>query len=71
METILNNWPLLRVVRLVSGVIVLIVSIFQKDITLGLLAGFLLTTSIANIGCCGGSNGCAVNTKTIKKEKHI
>ena len=71
MGTILNNWSSMRVVRLVSGVIVLIVSIFQKDITLGLLASFLLTTSIANIGCCGGSNGCAVNTKTIKKEKHI
>ena len=71
MITILNNWSLMRVARLVSGVFVLVVSIFQKDITLGLLAGFLLTTSIANIGCCGGSNGCAVDSKTIEKEKHI
>lgn len=70
MKTILNNWTLMRVVRLVLGVIVLVMAIFQKDITLGLLAGFLLTTSIANIGCCG-STGCAVDFKTIKKQKEI
>lgn len=60
----------MRVVRLVLGVIALVMSIFQKDITLGLLAGFLLTTAIADIGCCG-RRGCAVDIKTIKKEKEI
>lgn len=60
----------MRVVRLVLGVIVLVLSIFQKDITLGLLSGFLLMTAIANIGCCG-STGCAVDYKTTKKEKEI
>ena len=45
-------------------------SVFQKDITLGIVAGFLLLTAISNIGCCGG-NGCAVNFSNRKKEKEI
>ncbi len=60
----------MRVVRLVLGVIALVMSVLQKDTTLGLLAGFLLITAIANIGCCG-STGCAVDYKTTKKEKEI
>lgn len=68
MRTILNKWTVMRVARLVLGVIALVMSIFQKDITFGLLAGFLLTTAIANIGCCGRT-GCEVDFKTTIKEK--
>lgn len=70
MKTILNNWTVMRVVRLVLGVLALAMSFYQKDITLGLLAGILLITAIANIGCCGRT-GCAVDFKTIKKEEEI
>ncbi len=65
---ILNNWPLIRIVKLIMGVIALTMAIFQKDISLVLVAGFLLITAIANIGCCGRS-GCAVDLKTSKNKK--
>ena len=70
MKAILNNWSVMRGLRLMIGIIALVQSIIQKDITLGILAGFLLVTAIANIGCCG-SNGCAVNFNNSKKEKEI
>ena len=70
MKTILNNWSVMRGLRLVIGVIALVQSIIQKDIMLDIIAAFLLVTAIANVGCCG-SNGCAVNFNTRKKEKEI
>ena len=70
MKTILNNWSVMRGLRLVLGIVALVQAFIQKDITVGLLAVFLLVTAIANIGCCG-SNGCAVNFKQNRKEKEI
>ena len=69
-KTLLNNWSIMRGLRLVIGLIALVQSVLQKDITLGIIAGFLLLTAIANAGCCG-SNGCAVNFRNRKKEKEI
>lgn len=69
MKSILHNWSIMRVFRLVVGIAALVPAFTQKDLTLGLLAALLLT-AIANIGCCG-ANGCAVNFKEIKKEKEI
>ena len=70
MKAILNNWSIMRGLRLVIGLIALVQSVIQKEITLGIVAGFLLLTAIANIGCCG-VNGCAVNFSNRKKEKEI
>ena len=70
MNAILNNWSVIRGLRLGIGIIALVQSVIQKDITLGILAGFLLLTAIANIGCCGG-NSCATNLSNRKKEKEI
>ena len=70
MNAILNNWSVIRGLRLIIGIIALVQSVIQKDITLGILAGFLLLTAIANIGCCGG-NSCATNLSNRKKEKEI
>ena len=60
----------MRGLRLVIGLIALVQSVLQKDITLGIIAGFLLLTAIANAGFCG-SNGCAVNFSNCKKDKEI
>ena len=60
----------MRGLRLVLGIIALVQSIIQKDITIGIIAGFLLLTAIANVGCWG-SNGCVVNFRNSKKEKEI
>jgi len=66
MRAILDNWSLMRVFRLMLGIIVLVQAYIQKDTTIGLLAGFLLLTSIANIRCCG-ANACGINFKQNKK----
>lgn len=68
MKAILNNWTLMRGLRLVLGIIALVQALIQKDITLALLAGFLLLTAIVDIGCCG-SNGCTSDFKKSKKER--
>lgn len=70
MNAILYNWYVMRGLRLVIGLIALVQSVVQKDITLGIITGFLLFTAIVNIGCCGG-NGCKVNFNNRKKEKEI
>ncbi len=70
MKAILNNWSIMRGLRLILGIAALLQAFIQKDITLGLLAAFLLLTAIANIGCCG-ANGCAVNFRQNRKEKEI
>lgn len=68
MEAILKNWSIMRGLRLVLGVIAIVQAVVQKDMTLGVIAGFLLLTAIVNVGCCG-SNGCAVNYSRRKKER--
>lgn len=66
MKTIFNHWNLMRWVRLTLGIFALAQAFILRDITVGLLAGFLLFTAIANVGCCG-SNGCAINQKETKE----
>lgn len=69
-KSILNNWSVMRGLRLVMGLIALVQAVIQKDLTLGVIAGFLLLTAVANIGCCG-SRGCAVDYCNWKKESEI
>ena len=60
----------MRVFRLIIGIVALFQSYFQKDLTLGIIAAFLLLTAIANAGCCG-SNRCKINSNKFKaKEKN-
>ena len=69
-KTLLSNWSIMRGLRLVMGLIALVQSIIQKDVTLGIIAGFLLLTAIANVGCCG-SRGCTVDYSKPKKESEV
>ena len=69
-KAILNGWSIMRGLRLAIALMILVQSIVQKDLNLGVVAGFLLLTAITNIGCCG-SNGCAVKFCYRKKEKEI
>ena len=60
----------MRVLRLAIALMILVQSIIQKDLTLVVVAGFLLLTAITNVGCCG-SHACSVNFSNRKKEKQI
>lgn len=68
MKAILNNWTIVRGLRLLIGLIALIQSVNQKDTTLGILGFFVLFTTVANVGCCG-RNVCALNFRNLKKQK--
>jgi hypothetical protein len=66
MKAILQEWNIMRILRLVFGLAILIQGVVARDpltITLGLLLGGM---AVANLGCCG-TNGCAINTPDIKK----
>ena len=69
-KAILNGWSIMRGLRLAIALMILVQSIIQKDLTLGVVAGFLLLTVITNTGCCG-SNVCSVNFSNRKNEKQI
>ena len=65
-KAILNGWSIMRGLRLAIALMILVQSIVQKDLNLGVVAGFLLLTAITDIGCCG-SNACSVNLSNRKK----
>lgn len=71
-QTVLNGWHFMRWVRLILSVLFLVISIIQRDSFLGLAAGFLLLTAIANVGCCGaGGCGVPMQKQTDKQPEEI
>lgn len=58
----------MRGIRLALGLAILVQAFIQRDVFIGLLAGFLLFTAVANIGCCG-ANSCGVSLKKPDKIK--
>jgi hypothetical protein len=74
MKTVLANWNLLRIFRLVLGIGIAVQGIISKD-TVSLVLGLVLAVmAFANAGCCG-VNACAVNpvnkTKSTDEELDI
>ncbi len=55
--TLLTNWNLLRVIRLVLGVMIGVQAIATTDWLAGMIAGVFLFQVVTNTGCCG-VNGC-------------
>lgn len=68
MKTLFNNWNVMRGIRLALGLVILVQAFIQRDMFIGLLAGFLLFTALANIGCCR-ANSCGVNLKKSNKKE--
>ncbi len=69
--TLLNNWNLMRWLRLLFGLYLGYQAFVLKDSMSGFLGAFLLIQAITNTGCCG-SGGCsvpAVKNKDIKSEE--
>ncbi len=59
-STLLTNWNLLRVIRLVLGVMIGMQAIATTDWLAGMIAGIFLFQVATNTGCCG-VNGCNTN----------
>lgn len=70
MKRILQNWSLMRFLRLAIGIFAFVQSFYMKDAMLGALAFFLTITALVNVGCCGTA-GCSVNTKPSAKTEEI
>jgi len=70
-EVLLNNWNLMRVLRLSAGFAIIIQSILNKDTVFG-IAGLLFTLmAIFNTSCCGSGACYAPVKKTTKNTEEI
>ncbi|GAB4026330.1 hypothetical protein [Spirosoma gilvum] len=58
METLLKNWDVMRIVRLVAGSLIIWSAITDHQPLLGLMGGILLLQSLLNVGC--GVAGCGL-----------
>lgn len=63
MKKYLKNWDLMRVLRLILGVIIVVQSIYTKEWLFIMLGIAFVLLPIFNVGCCGASS-CSVPTKT-------
>ena len=54
---LLNNWNIIRFIRLGLSIIIIIQAIQMHDALFGFLGSFFLYQALTNTGCCG-VNGC-------------
>ena len=67
MKVLVNDWNVMRVIRLALGILVIIQSISEKNYMLTVAGGLFAFLALINVGCCG-ANGCAVNTRENKSD---
>lgn len=65
-KTIIQNWNLMRFIRLLLGVMIIVQSINNKDYLFAFIGLLFAGMALANIGCCG-SAGCSTNSYSNKK----
>lgn len=72
MRTLLTNWNVMRVIRLILGIILIVQGAGNGEVLYFVLGGALALMALANAGCCG-AGGCAVDTRprAQKEEKEI
>jgi len=54
-QQLLSGWHLMRIMRLVFGLLFIVQAIMMKDALVGLMAAFFLYQAVTNTGCCGES----------------
>lgn len=57
MNTLLKDWHVMRILRLIAGMIIIFMSVAENQLILGIIGIFLLAQAIFNSGC--GANGCS------------
>ena len=70
MKAILKGWNVMRILRLVLAVAIVVQGIVAKETMTMLLGAIFGGMALANIGC-GGTNGCAVNSRPNNKTHRI
>lgn len=56
MNTLLKDWNVIRILRLIAGVVIIVMSISESQFILSIIGLLLLVQAIFNSGC--GVNGC-------------
>lgn len=64
-STILTGWNLMRIIRLIFGIVIIVHSIKQHQFLFGLLGLLFAGMAVFNIGCCV-AGGCGVPTNKNK-----
>lgn len=67
-ETILKNWNVWRIIRLILSIVVVIAGITNADNFLVAGGVFILFQSVFNTGCCATGN-CSDDSCEVKYEK--
>ena len=68
-ETILQNWTIIRFLRLLIGIGIIVQAVVLQDILLG-AAGLLFGgMAVFNAGCCGTA-GCATPARKSARSKN-
>jgi len=65
-HTLLNNWHLMRLIRLGLGLFVGYNAWQESSGLVGLLASVLLFQALSNTGCCG-AGGCSLPAKPARR----
>lgn len=70
MKTILQQWNLMRILRLGLGIAIIVQGVSAKEIITVVLGVIFGGMTLLNIGCCG-MNGCTINSRTSEKPQKI
>ena len=68
MKAILQQWNLMRVLRLVLSLVIFGQGIISRDATSIVIGLLFAGLTLANIGCCA-TGSCAINTPSPKKNE--
>ena len=70
MQNLLNNWNLMRVLRLAMGLFAVYQAIELKDVLFGLIGALFLYQAWANVSCFG-VGACNTPLKTEAKQNAV
>ena len=65
----LQNWNLIRIVRLAAGGYIVWNALADHQLLLGLMGGFLVIQAILNTGC--GAGGCGITPRKQSMAKPV
>lgn len=68
-EKVSSNWHLMRIIRLIIGIMIIVQAIADRHLLLGILGAIFSSMAIFNVGCCG-NNACTPIKKSSNKNSN-
>ncbi|MBL7857796.1 MAG: hypothetical protein JNM57_08910 [Cyclobacteriaceae bacterium] len=69
-KPILSDWNVMRIIRLVLGVLAIGTSIVQHDVLVGSIGGLLVLQAAFNTSCAGGDCALPPDKKTTSSQRN-